>query len=48
MAVLHELTSRLKAGQNLTPEEVQAAAVELGSPAVMDEPKGAFLIALAD
>lgn len=48
MAVLHELTSQLKAGQNLTPEEVQAAAVELGSPAVMDEPKGAFLIALAD
>jgi anthranilate phosphoribosyltransferase len=48
MAVLPELTVRLAARQDLSPEEVQSAATALGHPEVPDEPKVAFLVALAD
>ncbi|MFZ5494742.1 MAG: anthranilate phosphoribosyltransferase [Verrucomicrobiota bacterium] len=48
MAVFPALTSRLQARQDLTPEEVQAAATALASPDVPDESKAAFLLALAD
>jgi len=48
MAVLSELTARLRARQDLSPDAVQAAATALGSPEVPDEPKAEFLLALAD
>lgn len=48
MAALPELTVKLNAHLDLSPDEVQAAAVALGSPEVTDEPKAAFLLALAD
>lgn len=48
MAVLPVLTAHLQARQDLLSEEVQAAAAALGSPEVPDEPKAAFLVALAD
>jgi len=48
MAALSELTARLISRQDLTADEVQAAAAALGSPDVADEPKAAFLLALAD
>lgn len=48
MADLTALTACLKVRQDLTPEEVAAAAAALGSPEVADEPKAAFLLALAD
>ncbi|HWA27290.1 MAG TPA: anthranilate phosphoribosyltransferase [Lacunisphaera sp.] len=48
MAVLTELTDRLNVRQDLAPEEVQAAALALGSAEVADEPKAKFLLALAD
>jgi len=48
MADLPELTVRLKSHQDLDTDEVQSAASALASPAVADEPKAAFLTALAD
>lgn len=48
MSALPALTDRLQARQDLTPDEVAAAAAALGSPEVADEPKAAFLLALAD
>jgi anthranilate phosphoribosyltransferase len=48
MAALSELTVKLNARQGLAPDEVSAAAAALGSPEVTDEPKAAFLTALAD
>jgi anthranilate phosphoribosyltransferase len=48
MAVLHELTVRLRARQDLSSDEAQSAAVALGSPDVADGPKADFLTALAD
>ncbi len=48
MADLPELTARLNSRHELAADEVQAAATALGSPAVADEPKAAFLLALAD
>lgn len=48
MVVLPALTTRLQARQDLEPEEVQVAAVALASAEVPDEPKAAFLLALAD
>lgn len=48
MAALPELTARLNSRHDLAVDEVQAAAAALGSPEVADEPKAAFLTALAD
>ena len=48
MAVLPALTARLLARHDLVPDEVSAAAAALASPEVPDEPKAAFLLALAD
>lgn len=48
MAALPELTIRLNSRLDLAGDEVQAAAAALGSPDVADEPKAAFLTALAD
>jgi anthranilate phosphoribosyltransferase len=48
MADLPELTARLKSHQDLDADEVQSAASALASPVVPDEPKAAFLTALAD
>ncbi len=48
MAALPALTVSLQARQDLEPEEVQGAAAALASPEVPDEPKAAFLLALAD
>ena len=48
MAALTALTARLNLRQDLTAGDVQAAATALGSPDVPDEPKAAFLTALAD
>lgn len=48
MAELPALTVRLHARQDLAPEEVAAAAAALASPAVGDDAKAAFLLALAD
>jgi anthranilate phosphoribosyltransferase len=48
MAVLSALTLRLQARQDLAAEDVAAAAAALASPDVADEPKAAFLLALAD
>ncbi len=47
MATLPELTARLSAQQDLSAEDVQAAAAVLSSPGEADEVKAAFLIALA-
>ena len=47
MVALSELTSRLSEQQDLSPEEVQAAAAVLSSPGETDEAKAAFLIAFA-
>jgi len=48
MADLSALTARLQSRQNLEPDEVRQAAAALASSEVADEPKGAFLLALAD
>ncbi len=48
MAALPELTARLNSRHDLAADEVQAAAAALASPGVTDEPKAAFLTALAD
>ena len=47
MVALPELTARLSAQQDLSPEEAQAAAAVLSSPGETDEVKAAFLIAFA-
>ena len=47
MADLPELTAQLNSRQDLDADEVQVAATALGSPGVADEPKAAFLTALA-
>lgn len=48
MAALHELTTKLTARQDLTTEEVAAAAGVLGSPTEAAAAKAAFLTAFAD
>jgi anthranilate phosphoribosyltransferase len=48
MAALPDLTARLNGRLDLAPAEITAAAAALGSPAVADEAKVAFLAALAD
>ena len=48
MSALIELTPRLRSLHDLSPSEVEASVVELASPAVGDEFKAAFLVALAD
>ena len=48
MSALIELTARLHVLHDLTATEVEAAVVELASPAQADEHKAAFLSALAD
>ena len=47
MSELVELTRRLETGHELSPAEVAFAAKALASPEIGDEPKGAFLGALA-
>ncbi|MGC4073251.1 MAG: anthranilate phosphoribosyltransferase [Nibricoccus sp.] len=47
MSELVDLTRRLDARQELSAAEIAVAARALGSPEVGDEPKGAFLTALA-
>jgi len=47
MVALPELTARLSAQQDLSPEEVQAAAAILSTPGETDEAKAAFLAAFA-
>jgi anthranilate phosphoribosyltransferase len=46
--VLPELTARMQARQELAPDDLLAAAGALGSADVPDDPKAAFLLALAD
>jgi len=48
MAALPELTARLIARQDLSPEEVAAAANAMASAGETDDAKAAFLIAFAD
>lgn len=47
MAALTDLTTKLNARQDMTPEEVAAAAAALNSPEVADGAKAAFLAAFA-
>ncbi len=47
MVALPELTARLSAGRDLSPEEVQGAAAILSTPGETDEAKAAFLTAWA-
>lgn len=48
MATLTELTARLRDRHDLAADDVHSAAHALGSPDQPDEPKAAFLLALAD
>lgn len=48
MSELAHLTARLRASQELTTADVALAAAALASPEVPEEPKAAFLLALAD
>ncbi len=48
MSELKELTGKLRTLSELSANEVEMAAVALASPALADEEKAAFLIALAD
>jgi anthranilate phosphoribosyltransferase len=47
MSTLADLTTRLTAGCDLTPAEVEEAAAELAATTATDEAKGVFLTALA-
>ncbi|HEY0945381.1 MAG TPA: anthranilate phosphoribosyltransferase [Opitutaceae bacterium] len=48
MSEFAHLTARLRARQELTTDDVAMAAAALASPDVAEEPKAAFLLALAD